>query len=166
MNRIGVATLVIGMSIVGCAGSPPPNEREASSEASVRGAREVGAEQFPEASLHLKLAEEQLQKAKAQMKDGKNEDAAYTLMRAQADAELALALTRENKTRAEAQQVIEKARGMGGGPRDTSKPAASPAATPPSGLGSSSPAPMSPSDTAKPPASPPSTPAPAHNQLP
>jgi hypothetical protein len=134
MNRIG--TLVIGLGIVGCASAPPPHEREASSEAAVRGAREVGAEQIPQAALHLKLAEEQLQRAKGQMKDGNNEDAAYTLLRAQADAELALALARENKTRLEAQQVIDKARGlgsspsMGGGPVDTSKPPAAPTATP------------------------------------
>jgi multidrug efflux pump subunit AcrA (membrane-fusion protein) len=150
MNRIGFGTLVIGLGIVGCASAPPPHEREASSEAAVRGAREVGAQQFPQAALHLKLAEEQLQKAKAQMNDGKNEDAAYTLLRAQADAELALALARENKTRAEAQQVIDKARGMGGGPADTSKPAT----------------PASPMDTSKPAASPPATPAPTSNQLP
>ena len=57
------------------------------------------------------------------MKDGDNEAAAYTLLRAQADAELALAIAREDKTRNDAQQVMDKVRGLkgerssvGGGP--------------------------------------------------
>jgi len=112
---------IAGLGLVACASTPPPHEREASSEAAIRAANEVGAAQVPQAALHLKLAQEQLDRGKAQMKNGDNNEAAYTLLRAQSDAELALALARENKTRTEAQVVIDKARGLrgssvGGGP--------------------------------------------------
>ena len=126
MNRIGFAMLLIGMSSGACATVPPPHEREATSEAAIRGAREVGAEQLPQAALHLKLAQEAVQKAKALMQDGDNEKAEFVLLRAQADAELALALTRENKTQMDARQVIERARSIGGGPSDVSKAQPSP----------------------------------------
>jgi len=105
----------VAVGLVACASTPAPHEREAASEASIRAANEVGAAQVPQAALHLKLAQEQLEKAKAQMKDGDNNDAAYTLLRAQADAELALSLARENKTRTDAQQVIDRARALRGG---------------------------------------------------
>jgi len=114
---------IVGIGLVACASSPPPHEREASSAAAIRAANEVGASQVPQAALHLKLAQEQLERARAQMKNGDNEEAAYTLLRAQADAELALAIAREDKTRNDAQQVMDKVRGLkgerssvGGGP--------------------------------------------------
>jgi len=100
----------VAVGLVACASTPAPHEREASSEASIRAANEVGAAQVPQAALHLKLAQEQLEKGKAQMKNGDNNEAAYTFLRAQADAELALSLARENKTRTDAQQVIDRAR--------------------------------------------------------
>jgi len=63
------------------------------------------------------------------MNDGDNERAAYVLMRAQADAELALAMARENKTRTEAQSLIDRLRAArGAGPTsavDQSSPAPS-----------------------------------------
>jgi hypothetical protein len=97
---------------------PPPHDRQASSEAAVRAAREVGAEQIPQASLFVKLAQEQVDKAKGLMRAGDNEAAAYVLLRAQSDAELAIALAHENKTQTEAQQVMDRARAVGGGPAE------------------------------------------------
>ena len=114
---------IAGLGLVACASTPPPNEREASSAAAIRAATEVGAAQIPQAALYLKLAQEQLERAKAQMNDGDNQAAGFTLLRAQADADLALSLARENKTRAEADQVITKVQilksersSIGGGP--------------------------------------------------
>jgi Spy/CpxP family protein refolding chaperone len=90
---------------------PPPTERIASAEAALRGAAEVGASRVPRAALHLKLAEEQIDKAKRYIQDGYNQRAELALRRAQADAELALVLAREQhtleKTQA-AQQNLEK----------------------------------------------------------
>src|SRR5262245_39854246 len=100
------------IATVGCASAAPPNERLASSEAALRGAQEVGAQTVPEASLHLKLAQEQIAQAKALMSDGENERAGSVLDRAKADAELALALARENATRGEAQKAAEHVRAL------------------------------------------------------
>jgi hypothetical protein len=114
MNTIQWTASIMGLGLIACASAPPPHEREASSEAAIRAAKEVGATQVPQASLHLKLAQEQLDKGKAQMKNGDNDEAAYTLLRAQADAELSLALARESKTRIDAQQVMDKVRALRG----------------------------------------------------
>lgn len=81
----------------GCGASrPPPTDNLASAIAAVRGAQEAGAAQVPKASLQLRLAEEQVAQARAMIKNGQNERADYMTLRAFNDAELALALAREN----------------------------------------------------------------------
>jgi hypothetical protein len=115
--KLGVGLVgwgVAGLGFMACGGAPPPHERSASSQAAIRTAAEMNAEQVPQAALHLKLAQEQFDKGKALMNDNDNERATFMLMRAQADAELALALARENKTRTEAQALIEKLRSARG----------------------------------------------------
>jgi hypothetical protein len=74
----------------------------ANSAASVRAAEEVDAEKTPQAALHLKLAKEEIDQAKALMADGNNKRAEFVLFRADADAELAVALARETTTKADA----------------------------------------------------------------
>ena len=109
-------TLALGapaiVAIVGCGGAPLPADRLASAEAAARGAAEVGAEQAPQASLHLKMARDQIAQAKGLINQGDNERAGYVLSRAEVDAELALALTRETVARMEAGAVIEEARAL------------------------------------------------------
>jgi hypothetical protein len=61
----------------------------------MRAARELGAQAVPRAQLHLRLAQEQVTQARKLAEDGENERAASLLTRARADAELALALSRE-----------------------------------------------------------------------
>jgi hypothetical protein len=114
--KLGVGLVGWGAAVflVACGSTPPPHEREASSQAAIRTAREMNAEQVPQAALHLKLAQEQFDKGKALMNDGDNKRATYVLMRAQADAELALALARENKTKSDAQVLIDKLRAARG----------------------------------------------------
>jgi hypothetical protein len=114
---------ITGLGLAACASAPAPYEKESSTAATIRAATEVGAAQVPDAALHLKLSQEQLEKGKAQMHDGDNLAAGYTLLRAQADAELALSLARENKTRTDAEQAIAKLHtlrsehaAIGGGP--------------------------------------------------
>jgi len=100
-------SLVLPLALsAGCASFPAPTEKMASSEAAVRGAREVGADRVPQASLELRLSEEQIGKAKTLMAAGDNELADLMLQRAQADAELALSLAREDQARREAQQLV------------------------------------------------------------
>lgn len=89
---LGVLGLI---GLVGCASHPAPTEQLASSLAAVRGAEEVGAKNVPEAALHVKLAEEQIERAKRLMNDGDNAKAEDLAVRAYQDAELALAIARE-----------------------------------------------------------------------
>jgi hypothetical protein len=92
----------------GCGSYPPPTERLTTAEAAIRGAEEVGAARVPRAQLHLQLAQEQTDKAKRLMQDGYNERAELTLKRAQADAELAIALAKQHETTERAKQVQSK----------------------------------------------------------
>ena len=105
---VGVSCCLLGA----CASVPPPNDKQASSAGAIRAAREVGAQDVPVAALHVKLAEEQLEKGKGLMRDGDNENATYVLLRAQSDAELALALAKESKTQSEARTLIDRSRGL------------------------------------------------------
>jgi hypothetical protein len=94
--------ILLPVVMVGCASAPVPAQRLASAEAASRGALEVGAEATPQAALHLKLAHDQIAQAKQLIQDGDNERAGFVLARAEADAELALALSRETAARNEA----------------------------------------------------------------
>ncbi len=115
MAWMTAATLALGL--MGCASYPPPQDLMVSSQASVRAAQEVGAQNNPQASLHLKLAQEQVEQARQMMNDGDNERAKYVLLRAGADAELAVALAREASARADAQQVQEQLKALKNGDR-------------------------------------------------
>src|SRR5262249_18072178 len=96
------------VALLGCASTPAPTERMATAEASIRGAQEVGATGEPQAALHLRLAQEQLAKAKGLIASGDNEAADRMLLRARADGELALALARANAAQVAAQQSLEQ----------------------------------------------------------
>jgi hypothetical protein len=95
MMRTQVLALLVIAAASGCASHPAPTEQVASSLAAVRGADEVGARQVPEAALHLKLAEEQIEKSKQLMNDGENARAQALAERGRQDAELAIAIARE-----------------------------------------------------------------------
>jgi Domain of unknown function (DUF4398) len=109
MSAIGV------VGIAGCAGSPVPNARVASSEAAIRAAQETGSMNVPEAALHLKLAEEQLASAKALIRDNDNKRAEYVLMRTQADAELAIALSHVSTSNNQAGKAVDENRAVRSG---------------------------------------------------
>jgi hypothetical protein len=94
--------------IVACGGAAIPQEQLTSSKATISVAQAEGAPNEPQAALHLKLAQEQVAKAEALIKDGDNEEAAQLIDRAQADADLAVALAKESKAKADAQQTIEQ----------------------------------------------------------
>jgi hypothetical protein len=104
-----IFTIIIGISLytLGCAGNyPPPTQQMADVQAANRSANELGAQNNPKAQLDLKLAEEQMQQAKKAMNDDDNQAAERLLTRAKADAELAVALTREDNARVEAAKAI------------------------------------------------------------
>jgi hypothetical protein len=80
------------------------------STAAIRAAEEVGAKDVPSASLHLQLAKESLAKATQLQKSGDKDEAASMLTRAQADAELAIVLSREEGEKQQATEAIERVR--------------------------------------------------------
>jgi hypothetical protein len=104
----------LGLLAVGCASHPAPTEQVASSLAAVRGAQEAGALQVPEAALHVKLAEEQIEQAQALMSNDDNQRAEDLAVRAYQDAELAIALARENAARQRLDQFAQANQTAGG----------------------------------------------------
>ncbi len=110
---LGVLGL-IGLVSAGCAGHPAPTEQVASSLAAVRGADEVGAKDVPEAALHMKLAEEQIEEAKKLMNAGENAKAEDLAVRAYQDAELAIAIAREANSKKKLESFAS-ANGSAGG---------------------------------------------------
>ena len=102
--------LIVGVALLsfGCGASfPVPTQKLADAEAAQRSARELGADKKTAAQLNLKLADEEIESAKVQMKAGENKRADYTLLRAKTDAELAIALAREVDAKAETAKTVE-----------------------------------------------------------
>lgn len=90
-----ILTTALAVGVVGCASQPKPTSEVASAVAAVRGAEEAGALEVPEAALHLKLAEEQVERARELISHEKNGRAQAVAVRAYHDAELAIALARQ-----------------------------------------------------------------------
>ncbi len=106
--RNTVALLAICAGLAGCASKTAL--KTDSSTAAIRTAEELGAPQVAQASLHLQLAKEELEAATALHEDGKKEEATSMLLRAEADAELAIALSRADAERTEAENAMERVR--------------------------------------------------------
>ncbi|XXX73074.1 DUF4398 domain-containing protein [Sorangium sp. So ce134] len=108
-SPVAALAALLGLVLAGCGGSmPPPNDQLAESQAAIRAADEVGAETDPQATLHLKLAREQLEKAKKLIEAEENEAALRLLERAEADAELALAIAKARATQAQAEEALKQ----------------------------------------------------------
>jgi hypothetical protein len=102
-------TGLLGAAIVAGCGSAavmPPSAADA--QARISAAEAVGAEQRPQAALHLKLARDQLAAAHQEARDGDEEDARMLVDRARLDAELALVLSRDVDARARAEQAEQR----------------------------------------------------------
>jgi hypothetical protein len=93
----------------GCvSGSIPSASHIASAESAIRNARDLGAERIPDASVHLELAQRQLARAMSDIDRGDAHEARWMVVRADADAHLALALTREARTREAADEMAAR----------------------------------------------------------
>jgi hypothetical protein len=104
--RTLLSAIIIGATAAACGATfPVPTQRMADAESAARSASEMGASNQPEAQLHLRLAQEQIAKAKTSVKEGENKAADLLLVRAMADAELALALAREQAALVELQEA-------------------------------------------------------------
>lgn len=99
------AALVV-LSVSSCATIQIPAEQLQNSESSIRGAEELGASSVPTAKLHIQLAKDQTEVAKKMAADGDTR-APLVLARAEADAELALALAREAAVHGDAVKANE-----------------------------------------------------------
>lgn len=101
---------MVGVTLLtaGCGASfPVPTQKLADAESAHRSARELGADKKTDAQLNLKLAEEEIEAAKMQIKAGDNKRAEYILLRAKADAELALTLAREHDAKTETVKAVD-----------------------------------------------------------
>ena len=111
MNRIKIAVIVgsflTGLLIAGC-GSNAVVVDEESTTSSIRAAEEVGASDISSASLYLQLAKEELVKAQTFAENGDKEKAESMLLRASADGELAVALSRSDIDKKEAMDAIDR----------------------------------------------------------
>jgi len=122
MNHSILSFIIAAPIVWGACGAsmPPPTQRMADAESAQRSAREVGANNEPSAQLSLKLADEQIAQAQAAMTEGDNERADSLLIRAKADAELAIAKAREKNARVAGKEAVsdsdeQKARNVGQG---------------------------------------------------
>ncbi len=112
MRKIGfIGALGLMCAVTGCAAEVPA-ERLQSSSAAIRGAEEVGAPRVPRAALHLQLAKEQAEEAKKLIANGDRDQAAMVLLRAEADANLAIALARVTNEQREAEVAAQKVRDL------------------------------------------------------
>jgi hypothetical protein len=111
---IGVLLLAPAMACGSANSTLTPQTADTAS--AIAAAEAVGAQQHPKASLHLKLARDQLQEAKELLREDEKERAQLTLQRAKADAELALLLVRESEAKASAQRAQQQVENL---PRET-----------------------------------------------
>ena len=111
MKHIKIAilagSLLTGLFIAGCGSSSVVVDEE-STTSSIRAAEEVGATDISTASLYLQLAKEELVKAQTFAENGEKEKAESMLLRASADGELAVALSRSDTDKKEAADAIER----------------------------------------------------------
>lgn len=111
ISKIGIMMFAVAIVVTaiatGCANVPLRTE---ASTSGIRAAEEVGAAKVPQASLHLQLAKEELELAKGLSVKGEKDEAASMLTRSEADAELAVALSREDAEKSEAQAALERVR--------------------------------------------------------
>lgn len=112
VSRIGImvcAVAVVATTIIsGCATAPPL--RTESSTSGIRAAEEAGAAKVPQASLHLQLAKEELELARGLAAKDNRDEAASMLLRAEADAELAVVLSHGDAEKSQAVAAVERVR--------------------------------------------------------
>ncbi len=111
MKHIKIAILtgsiLTGLLFAGCGSSAVVIDEE-SATSSIRAAKEVGADGISNASLYLQLSKEQLVKAQTFAENGEKEKAESMLLRASADGELAVALSRNDADKKEAADAINR----------------------------------------------------------
>ena len=108
MDTLSIAKAIAAGSLLAlsaCASGPSVRPQLAQTAGAVRAAEEVGAQDVPEAALHLKYASSELEQGRALVDKGEDDRARRALERAELDAELALALVKRNRAQAELHRV-------------------------------------------------------------
>ena len=100
--------LVFVMSAAGC--SSQAALRTESSSSAIRAAEEVGAGDVPLAAFHLQMAKDEIAAAKALSDNGDQDEAESLLLRAEADAELAILLSHQADEKQAAMDAMERVR--------------------------------------------------------
>jgi hypothetical protein len=106
MYSLVVGLVTASWLIGGCAAKATLHTEVES--AAIRSAEQSGAEEVPRAALHLQLAKEELEAATALHKSGDKEEAESMLLRAEADAELAIVLSLQDAEKTEAEAAIAR----------------------------------------------------------
>ena len=111
MKKMKMALLagsfIFGLLVIGCGTSPAVIDKETTTS-SIRAAEEVGASDISNASLYLQLAKEELEKAQVFAENGEKKQADSMLLRASADGELAVALSRSDADKKDAADAINR----------------------------------------------------------
>ncbi len=106
ISRSATAALLV-LAATGC-GSSLPVDAVAQPQAEIRAAEEAGAQDVPQAALHLKMAKDQLSVGSRAASEGHDQQAARAYARAKADAELAVLLARHAAVSKKLQEATDK----------------------------------------------------------
>ena len=107
LNMAMLAGSVLFAAVIAGCGSGTAVNKEPTTSA-ISSAEEAGASASPNASLYLLLAKEELQNASSMATKGDKDQAQSLLMRAQADGELAIALSHGDADKKEATLAVER----------------------------------------------------------
>ena len=100
--RLPLLAAVLASALAGCASTPPPTGELSTAQQAVMRADDADADQY--APQDLNAARSALSAAQGALSQGKDEDARRLALTAVAEADLALARSREAKTGAELNQ--------------------------------------------------------------
>jgi len=104
--------IALGLAALGCATTPLPADRTAASQAAIGAAEAAGARRVAPAAVHLQLAYGELAAGRQLLDQGYVERGRYVLLRAEADANLALALASEESMRLQANAANNQVRAL------------------------------------------------------
>ena len=106
---MAVPLVALATLTTGCAASSTPVVELNRTDAALRAAQEVGAHRVPRAALHIKMAQDQREVARRFIANGEEDEASAALDRAVLDAELAVALAKEDRARKNADEIQGRA---------------------------------------------------------
>jgi hypothetical protein len=111
LNAIVAISSLATVFAAGCGSAAFPLDKLTDAKSTVRAAQEAGAQDTPQAQLHLKMANDELASSQKALDDKDNDRARLLLNQAQADADLSLALARgsadERAARATQAKVVD-----------------------------------------------------------